>query len=504
MDNFNELDELDDLPDPNELIASLVAKPFVDDASDPPSFDPLDFSVDLPAVSTQQAACPASPPVNIRPPFSVDTFVELIQPEAVKKARARSKSSTVQRRGPIPMCETMDWEELVEKITQLFSTTPGGLPLSTMEWRFQKPANATCLPLNSASAYRSLVNQLETARRGSVVLIKIHLPAGGLSAPLVYPTAAPPMYTLPAPPSLGYTTPFPTPATPVPSAVTTPAITVPNPPMDDVNDVIAFLEHKYSVGRCREHSNIRCFHDRATNLHHELTKLKLLVWAKAIIDTSATPDFLPNSNHFRESEAISRRKTRSPSKVPDLLDRRRASPPSYGRRSRSPDGFRGSRHWDYGFKRHPYRYRYPDPLGFQGTPPMYPPQPLMWPGYPQTQPQLPIMPYAHTYPSAYAPPPPPAPPVALTLSSVEPIQPESSPADLYGEHSLEEFCVMTRLDEHVKGLLSKLGFQPGDDLSVLRPSDWGEVGFKTLEWERACRASLAYRQWQISKRKAGN
>jgi len=61
---------------------------------------------------------------------------------------------------------------------------------------------------------------------------------------------------------------------------------------------------------------------------------------------------------------------------------------------------------------------------------------------------------------------------------------------------------MHHLDEHIKGLLSQLGYQPGDDLTKLEKEDWTEAGFKKLEWNRVLEAAALYRRMLKGKGRA--
>ena len=52
---------------------------------------------------------------------------------------------------------------------------------------------------------------------------------------------------------------------------------------DDLQAMVLLLEQKYPFDTCHDHPRKHCFHYRVTNKHFDLTHLRLLVWAAAIV-----------------------------------------------------------------------------------------------------------------------------------------------------------------------------------------------------------------------------
>jgi hypothetical protein len=57
---------------------------------------------------------------------------------------------------------------------------------------------------------------------------------------------------------------------------------------DELEEIAASLAAKYPPGRCALHPDLPCFHHRASDLHFELTRPRLLVWANGIVSISHT------------------------------------------------------------------------------------------------------------------------------------------------------------------------------------------------------------------------
>ncbi|KAF8576134.1 hypothetical protein K439DRAFT_1623074 [Ramaria rubella] len=54
---------------------------------------------------------------------------------------------------------------------------------------------------------------------------------------------------------------------------------------DQLEELVVRLEEKYPEGLCTVHPDKHCFHQGAQNLHFELTRPHLLVWASSIVRT---------------------------------------------------------------------------------------------------------------------------------------------------------------------------------------------------------------------------
>src|SRR5258707_11247150 len=76
--------------------------------------------------------------------------------------------------------------------------------------------------------------------------------------------------------------------------------------LDDVlEEIIVKLTDKYPPGLCPLHSDLPCFHHHVSDLHFNLDRPRLLVWAQAIKLGTATYEKVPIvSPMFKSSHAL--------------------------------------------------------------------------------------------------------------------------------------------------------------------------------------------------------
>jgi len=60
--------------------------------------------------------------------------------------------------------------------------------------------------------------------------------------------------------------------------------------------------------------------------------------------------------------------------------------------------------------------------------------------------------------------------------------------------SFDEFCEEYKLSALSREGLISLGFEMGDDLSVVTEAEYKSAGFQPLSWDRVCRAYRKYKQ----------
>src|SRR5216684_442693 len=244
--------------------------------------------------------------------------------------------------------------------------------------------------------------------------------------------------------------------------------------LDDVlKEIIIKLMDKYPPGLCPLHRDLPCFHYHAADLHFNLDRPQLLVWAHAIKSGTATYEKIPIlSPMFKAGQALkctSKSSTDSP------------MPP---------------------------------------TPP-----PTMEPSTPMpTQVQMPVMPF----PTLFQYPQMPFPQVSLQMplfmgyggmgmpysgnpfttgagTEAMPIRaphrqshsPPSSPPT--ADCSITNFCKLYNLGPQAESGLDHLGFKFGDDLCMVTESQYTKAGFKPLEWRRVLKA---YRQLKVDNHHA--
>lgn len=84
-------------------------------------------------------------------------------------------------------------------------------------------------------------------------------------------------------------------------------------------------------------------------------------------------------------------------------------------------------------------------------------------------------------------------PTGSSSASVRVEMGSSPPPEEMG--SVEDFCTRYRLGESVRTKLGDLGFEIGDDLSMLKDSHWQSMGFAPLEWNRILKAYNNYKRF---------
>jgi len=129
MSDIQDFEDLDELLEPDDLIAALALSRAtrateVTDPAEPYSaatrydhhtasphhsqwqLEPFDQHA--PVATAPPAPSPAPPDIL---PFAFDVFIEVIQPEPIRRAKGRSKATPVLRLGPISVTEAMTWGE---------------------------------------------------------------------------------------------------------------------------------------------------------------------------------------------------------------------------------------------------------------------------------------------------------------------------------------------------------------------------------------------------------
>ncbi|KAJ7271819.1 hypothetical protein C8J57DRAFT_1468040 [Mycena rebaudengoi] len=243
----------------------------------------------------------------------------------------------------------------------------------------------------------------------------------------------------------------------------------------ELEDQIQSISEKYRPGTCTVHPEIECFHSRINGLHFALDRSKKIVWAAAIKNgTSTIFGPLLASNHFNAKAAIKNKTAAAANSavLPTLFDPPTLAPPAT-----------------------PYPY---NPYS------AYPP-PTPYPAYPQ-------FPSYHT-PSYYGPShmlpwedtPRPSRRQRSWDGSSPPRQssskrrreerlpdPPSSPT--FSGGSLDGFIAdYPDLPAATRSFLVELGFEIGDDLSVVTEAQWKAGGLALFGWNRVLKAYNKYK-----------
>ncbi|KAJ7823608.1 hypothetical protein B0H14DRAFT_2370044 [Mycena olivaceomarginata] len=377
-----------------------------------------------------------------------------IKKPAGRIGKSRAAKPEPVKFGPISANVGVDYDGLMEKFAKAMGTAVPFLIASSVEWRWMKPANSQFVPLRDEDGLRSMLKHVNSPPKGASgdsIIVKMDAPV-----------------KQPATQHMSWSAPDAGPSSALPSVDDYdsgddgPKKKV---PFDEgLEEEMEKLAERYPPGVCSEHPTISCFHDRLTDLHFELDRNRKIVWAAAIKRKGASLIRAPmSSNLFTAKKAI--KKTGGPvaaggfaptaavtSALPSILP----APASHPTPSQFP-------FWQNG-------YAYPPPMpGYPGFPPM--PYPPPFPNYPSFDRHSQSSPWnetprrrRHRSWDGSSPP-------EQASSKRRYVDPPSSPALLGG--SVDEFiAAYPNLPPGLKPLLQKLGFEIGDDITVITEAQW--------------------------------
>jgi hypothetical protein len=228
---------------------------------------------------------------------------------------------------------------------------------------------------------------------------------------------------------------------------------------DALEEIVVNLSDKYSLGLCALHPDLPCFHHHALDLHFNLDRSRLLVWAQAIKSGSATYKKVPIlSPMFKALLALKHAlknatDTDTSSAATNVPPAMQPSTSAQGQMPIIP----------FTFPQYPGLFpqmcmQMPPP-SFMGYVPSTPYSGNPFTTGPSTAP-VPTKPWYHSPPSS--------PPTASC--------------------TIVEFCESYDLGGRAEVGLEKLGFRFGDDLNTVTAEEYAEAGFKLLEWRRVLNA----------------
>ncbi|KAJ7242534.1 hypothetical protein C8J57DRAFT_1726337 [Mycena rebaudengoi] len=416
---------------------------------------------------------------------------------APKKATNRTKGKRAAKAeptsyGPIAATTNMDFNDFVHAVSSLLGTSQEFLVVSSQQWRWLKPANSAWLPLRDDSNFKSLLRQLVSPPKGvskAYIIVKMDEPMKAspsvampwASQPMEGPSSGPGAYQTTyraamgideelsdddADPKKRY----------LPRTQMFPQLITFQVAFDaELEDQIQSISEKYRPGTCTVHPEIDCFHSRINGLHFALDRSKKIVWAAAIKNGTSTIFGPPlASNHFNAKVAIKNKTAAAANSavLPTLFDPPTLAPPAT-----------------------PYPY---NPYS------AYPP-PMPYPAYPQ-------FPSYHA-PSYYGPShmlpwedtPRPSRRQCSWDGSSPPRQssskrrreerlpdPPSSPT--FSGGSLDGFIAdYPDLPAATRSFLVELGFEIGDDLSVVTEAQWKAGGLALFGWNCVLKAYNKYK-----------
>ena len=197
-----------------------------------------------------------------------------------------------------------------------------------------------------------------------------------------------------------------------------------------------------------------------SNLHFNLDRPRLLVWAQAIKSERASYEKVPILSPMFKASLALKSALKNAKKVIDSDITAATNTPPATQPSTSAQGQMPT-------------------MPFANFP-QYPQVP-----FPQMYPQMPLSPFM-----GYGPSMPysgnPFVPGMVSMPTKAPRSPPSLPPA--ANCTMAEFCELYDLGEQAEVGLEKLGFHFGDDLSTVTAEEYAMAGFKPLEWRRVLKA----------------
>ncbi|KAK6993259.1 hypothetical protein R3P38DRAFT_3076671 [Favolaschia claudopus] len=124
-----------------------------------------------PAPTPAPTPGPASQPPDDTIPDAIEFEVMVWLPAPPEKSAGARKAKKAPKPeqpsfGPITAHTDMDYDVFLEVPAEKLSATPNFLVLSSMEWRYVKPANSVWLPLRDLDGYKSLIKKILKPGKG--------------------------------------------------------------------------------------------------------------------------------------------------------------------------------------------------------------------------------------------------------------------------------------------------------------------------------------------------
>ncbi|KIM73029.1 hypothetical protein PILCRDRAFT_93228 [Piloderma croceum F 1598] len=137
-------------------------------------------------LSTSVGLDASATPIEVAPPIPLKPFEVLLWVvHALKKVAGPGQKTKLQKQEPMSFGPLqLNTVSLANKV----ESAPPNLVISSLEWRFMKPANSPWMPLHSAVAYTSLVKQMASAKTPNVI-VHMDLPKAPVMVSLSWASA---------------------------------------------------------------------------------------------------------------------------------------------------------------------------------------------------------------------------------------------------------------------------------------------------------------------------
>ncbi|KAJ7790902.1 hypothetical protein B0H14DRAFT_3568412 [Mycena olivaceomarginata] len=349
----------------------------------------------------------------------------------VRKGNAKPIPPKTTTLGPYEFRSSVTYPDFLAMITKACQTRPENLSLSSMQWRFDRPNNATRRPLTTETGLKVAIKSLAERKKDYNFTVY-------MSPPSLVKKELPWIQdarndNAPGPLDFDYTI---------------EELSAPGSSILSVREQIAGIDNasnphfnelleQYPVNNHPSFPGKRIFHNEMG--YFDLNDVKLRVWAVAMAKQSATVDRPPLSNYFLKNQTIRLPSSSTAPTVTPSLPAPAASVPALSSNDAilqlllpALQAIASSYHSPYGLGPHHYPHRYP-PFGAPGPPP---PEPV-------------------------------------------PVQcPVSPPVVLPRVITLDEYCVRYQVNEDDRHVLAELGYEPGDNgLKTLDKETWEAVKF---------------------------
>ncbi|KAJ3924787.1 MAG: hypothetical protein NXY57DRAFT_1044643, partial [Lentinula lateritia] len=206
--------------------------------------------------------------IPVVPSFTFELLLHLIKPDRpvtgkLKKTKGKVTKQEPEKRGPIYVSSETDYAAFLSKIASLVPAPVTGLSIQSFEWHFLSPATGPWLPITTEEDYQSMLGKLRKkhAKDEAYVIIQMKKPVQ-----TIIPATVKSVIDEDKSSDDDFLGP----------------VAKKGKIDNELEGITQHLQSLYPVGKCEHDPTILCFHYRPGNLHFELTRGRLLVWARDI------------------------------------------------------------------------------------------------------------------------------------------------------------------------------------------------------------------------------
>ena len=141
--------------------------------------------------SIQQNETPAGPALRI---VQYEALIWVARPpkKIVRKSKAVKLDPNAY--GPADFTSSIKWADFLSQLAGIVDSLQHLLTLSTLEWRWQKPANSIWVPLRDENGYASLLRKLREVKASRYLIFRMDAPAIPIPAAQSIPAQVSPIF----------------------------------------------------------------------------------------------------------------------------------------------------------------------------------------------------------------------------------------------------------------------------------------------------------------------